>query len=335
LSDYVRGQIGEKPRKIDETSSAFDLAADDVQQLEVKKKAAFGKYLCETRVIGGKSECWIANDSSTNAKVFLKVMPWPVRPNEAFKESDPQKYSEAIGICDSWFEGQKHILEKVSRLSSGSGSLVIPLDFFQSGRRYVKVYPIVQNKSLTFDEASKWGAETRKFFVRSLLLALNELHSKGIVHSDIKRENILVIDLPVGPIARLIDFDDAYDAGSEPFVLRGTPELYSPEVLVRQHRDMFPDVEQFELSCAADLFSVALVLHEVFSKDGSLPNWGLGSNDDPAIQSLMGGVARYQDLGLNSPRLTDRLRRCLAIRPGDRPQISSLLSALQVSSRLV
>jgi hypothetical protein len=331
LSDYVRGQIGEKPRKIDEASSAFDLAADDIQQLEVKKKAAFGKYLCETRVIGGKSECWIANDSSTNAKVFLKVMPWPVRPNETLKDSDPQKYSDSVEICDSWFGSQERIIERVSRISTGSGSLVIPLDFFLSNRRYIKVYPIVQDKTLTFEESSKWGPETRKFFIRSLLLALNELHSNGVIHSDIKRENILVIDLPIGPIARLIDFDDAYDSESEPYVLRGTPELYSPEVLIRQHPEMFPDEERFELTCAADLFSLSVVLHEVFSKDGSLPNWGLGRNDDPAIQALSGGVARYQDLGLNSPRLIDRFRRCLAVNPNDRPKISALLSAVQIN----
>jgi|694.fasta_scaffold119711_2 hypothetical protein len=331
MSDYVRGQIGEKRLKSDEITSTLDLAADDIQQLEVKKRTAFGSYICETRVIGGKSECWIANDSSTNAKVFLKVMPWPVRPNESLKDSDLQKYSDSNEICDSWFESQKRIIERVSRMSAGSGSLVIPLDFFLSNRRYIKIYPIVQDKTLTFEESSKWGVETRKFFIRSLLLALNELHSNGVVHSDIKRENILVIDLPIGPIARLIDFDDAYDSDSEPYVLRGTPELYSPEVLVRQHSDMFPEAERFELTCAADLFSLSVVLHEVFSMDGSLPTWGLSGNDDPAIQALSGGIARYQDLGLNSPGLIDRFRRCLAVRPNDRPKISALLSAVQIN----
>jgi serine/threonine protein kinase len=332
MSDFVRGQMGDRPRDAAIDVSTHELLIDDLKQVEVKKKAAFGKYFCETRVIGGKSECWIATDTSNNSKVFLKVMPWPVRPNESVKETDPGKFSEAIGICESWFQSQKQIIEKVSYKSVGSGSLVVPLDFFQFNRRYVKAYPIVQDKSLSFEETSLWGAETRKFFIRSLLLALNELHCKGVVHSDIKRENILVIDLPIGPIARLIDFDDAYDADSGPHSLRGTPELFSPEVLIRQHPEMFPDAEQFPLSCAADLFSLSLVLHEVFSKDGSLPKWSLGQNDDPAIQALSGGVAQYQDLGLGAPALTDRLKRCLAVRPSDRPKISALLSALQINA---
>ena len=56
MSDFVRGQMGDHPRDATIDVATHELLIDDVKQVEVKKKAAFGKYFCDTRVIGGKSE---------------------------------------------------------------------------------------------------------------------------------------------------------------------------------------------------------------------------------------------------------------------------------------
>jgi len=70
--------------------------------------------------------------------------------------------------------------------------------------------------------------------LRQLLSALVVLADNGIVHSDIKPDNILVEESeeePCGFRARLIDFGSAYAFGSSERVQVATPEYMPPEAL--------------------------------------------------------------------------------------------------------
>ena len=328
VSEFVRGQRGATPPKSG-ASEARSILTDPRPVPATGRKPEFGSYLGLTRVIAGKSECWEARDRRSGHECFLKVMPSPTFPSEEFRAVDSAAYSMEVAGCNSWFNEQSKIWEQLKEPAPGSGSLVVPSDFFLHERRYVKVYPKIDSTaSLSHSFVAKWDHKVRERFVRSLLFAVRELHSRGVVHSDIKKENVLIVERPAGFVARLIDFDDAYMSGSPPQILRGTPELFSPEALIHSYPEEFAEYAAQPLSCASDLFSLALVLHEVFSGKGNLPEWSGGGSDDPAQRALRGEQPMFESLGFGGDEFRARLKQCLRPIGNERPTVGYLMTAL-------
>ncbi len=136
-----------------------------------------------------------------------------------------------------------------------------------------------------------------------LLLALIHAHNKGIVHRDIKPDNIFLLNqsgvrlhtrvLDFG-IARIYKRDDANQAATitHAGAVMGTPRYMSPEQLAGQTVDH-----------RTDLYSAALVIHEALT--GQLPY----------IQSK-----KLCELCPDaSPALQDLIEQCLKPNPADRP----------------
>jgi serine/threonine-protein kinase len=109
--------------------------------------------------------------------------------------------------------------------------------------------------------------------VRQLLSGLQALHRAGIVHADVKSDNILVDLDGDEPHAKLIDFGLARfsaarvvdDLASER-LLSGTPEYMAPEVIRGE-----------PASFAADLYAVGVILYELVT--GTTPFSGGASTD--------------------------------------------------------
>jgi tRNA A-37 threonylcarbamoyl transferase component Bud32 len=146
-----------------------------------------------------------------------------------------------------------------------------------------------------------------------LILALMHAHNKGIVHRDIKPDNIFLLQqsgvkfhtrvLDFG-IARIYRREDANNVETltNPGAILGTPRYMSPEQLAGQTID-----------ARTDLYSAALVIYEALTK-----------------QIAHGSAKRLQELCPEaSPQLRDLLDHCLKPDPADRPQ-----SSLEVYLRL-
>ena len=153
--------------------------------------------------------------------------------------------------------------------------------------------------------------------------ALDHAHSRGVVHRDIKPQNVQVVDGE--PRAKLMDFGIARLADEAGLTATGdvvgTLAYMSPEQA--EGRPAGPE---------ADVYSLALVLYECWS--GENPH----RRSSPAATARAIG-ARTRPLRRLRPDLpreiSDEIDACLAPRPNHRPSLEQLGTAIEDSLDLL
>jgi serine/threonine protein kinase len=171
---------------------------------------------------------------------------------------------------------------------------------------------LAHNGELCDREVGEIGAD--------LCEALDHAHSRGVVHRDIKPQNVQVIE-EAEPRAKLMDFGVAHLAGDAPLTAAGdvvgTLAYMSPE-----------QAEGKPAGPEADVYSLALTLYECWS--GENPH----RRATPAATArAIGGRARpLRRLRPDLPReLTETVDACLSPRPSHRPSLEELGTAIEDS----
>ena len=172
-------------------------------------------------------------------------------------------------------------------------------------------------------------AETVRL-LREIASALAYAHEHGVVHRDIKPDNILI----TGGVALVTDFGiakaliEATTTGTRPSTAAGmsvgTPAYMSPE-----QASADPEIDQ-----RADLYSLGAVAYEMLT--GRAPFLASTTQALRAAQV----VEVPEDIGKRRPAtpvdLATLVMRCLEKRPADRPQsakeVIQALDAIQLSS---
>ncbi|MCR5325838.1 MAG: serine/threonine protein kinase [Bacteroidales bacterium] len=113
------------------------------------------------------------------------------------------------------------------------------------------VQEFVDGRTLGEWLAEKPGLKERRRIFEELLSAVGYLHAKGVIHNDLKPENVLVSRS--GNALKLIDFGFADDDGSIQRGLGGTRSYASPELLAGGRVD-----------ARSDIYSLGRLMQDVF-----------------------------------------------------------------------
>ncbi len=182
---------------------------------------------------GGMASVYKAFDIITEKMVAVKV----VAPEIIVKQTGQER-----------FEIEKEAFAKLS----SNANVVQLFDFFQSGDEWFIILECVEGGTLK-DKLQRQGAMTLKeikYYFGNLCDALQAAHNLGIVHRDIKPDNVL---LTQSGEVKLGDFGISVMEGftSEAAKAIGTPKYMPPEV-----------IEAKKATPRSDIYSLGIMLYE-------------------------------------------------------------------------
>ncbi len=257
-----------------------------------------GRYRLERRLgTGGFGAVWLAHDCKLGREVAVKAVP-------RSGEHDQRAEREALAAARLNHPG-------IVTLYETGGD--------EDGHYLVS--ELVRGATLAELESS--GALSDRDVVRigiALADALEHAHDRGVVHRDVKPQNVIIPDLPESPagVAKLTDFGIATLAGDDPLTrtgdVVGTLAYMAPE-----------QAEGRRVGPPADVYALGLVLYEALA--GTHPVRGAG----PAATARRLG-ATLPSLGRTRRDLPEDLvaaiDRALRPEPGQRGSLEDLRAAL-------
>lgn len=243
---------------------------------------------------GGQSVVYRARDLVDGDQVALKVLGW------FDPDASERMFREAFAMCQLQDTAAVRVLHQAT---TDDGSMALVMELLQ-GRDLSAL--------LKEREPTGWVADApwvRKTFA-PIVRTLEAAHARGIVHRDLKTENVFLIDEDKGGGVRLLDFGFAKLLRVRPItgreVMAGSPSFLAPEVWQDGSANVDP---------RADVYALGVVLYRVLA--GRLPFRG-------SALELMQAVTMAERPSLHAvrPDLSEDIdgwvRQVLAIRVEDR-----------------
>lgn len=203
------------------------------------------------------------------------------------------------------------------------------IDFIntESPRRVALVMEYVEGPSLSICRQYPLTFNQAIGVVLQLVHAVRTAHSAGVIHRDLKPDNLLLTTDPRSdpsgiPTLKIVDFGIAKIAHSNLAqtavgTMLGTPAYMAPEQIAGRPRP----------SAATDVYAIGEVLYEVLSGRRAYP---AATISETVRAKLRGEIPELKLPQLPGDKaLLQVIRRCLAQRPEDRPGLHAIQSVLE------
>ena len=211
-------------------------------------------------------------------KYFIKEFLKPVYPTSA-DNLTPELEERRRKKCLKFYNERILFYEELKKCRTGNN--VVVEEFFRFGGRYYVVSDKVKKSDISIQEVAALPDDKKRVLCSSILYSIKELHSHGIVHADIKPDNILLKRTANGYItAKIIDFDSSFFATEIPEEVNGDFVYLAPETFLRMSQ------EAGEIRGKADVFSLGLLFHQYYT--GELPEFEDGCTY--AFEAVLSGA---------------------------------------------
>ncbi len=288
------------------------------------------------------SNCgYIAVAKRGGKKYFLKKYQTPVAPiNNG--TLDAKTFENNKKQFEAFYARRKKVNGTIRLISGSGGNIVIPVEEFMDENHYVEASEFVEG-AIPDDEAMALlptlDMPTKLLLMKTAAGALSSIHSKHIIHCDLKIKNLMLARNVRGNyVAKMLDFDSSYPVDDIPDVLTSTIEYFSPEY------GCIDDDNREELNKTVtekhDIFAMGLIFH--FYLTGAFPE--AVSLTEKLQKRKEKGKTIYPWVALNhgcqlqiSPKITDLkllslIADMLDVDPEKRPTASEVLKRLQAPS---
>lgn len=253
---------------------------------------------------------------------FIKEFISPSCPST--KALSPEAIAAKKAICNDFYKKKRELYDRIAR--SSNGNIVTIDDFFLFGTKYYITTDKVSIAKAEIETIAKAPAEKRILLLKILANSLKRLHENGVIHADLKPNNILIKESVTGNfIAKIIDFDGSFILGQQPDSeeVQGDLPYLAPETC----QYMFG--EHIELTQKIDVFTAGLLFHQYYT--GELPVFS--SAFESAHEALLEGEQLHLSKSLPA-NLSDLIRSMIELNPDDRPDMASVFSCLSLFDKV-
>ena len=291
-----------------ESSAAHESRTLPMQGPEATERLAdarlvLGRYRLERRLgAGGFGVVWRAWDEKLEREVAVKVIPIEQGSGErAEREARAAARLNHPGIVAVYeLASDEHEVYLVSELVRGR-----------------TLAELLQAGAVADRDVARIGAV--------LCDALEHAHARGVIHRDVKPQNVMVVAEPAVGVgfAKLADFGVAHLTSGERLThtgdVVGTLAYMAPE-----------QAEGAAVTPAIDVYSLALTLYEAWTGTNPVRAGGLAATARRLGNPLPPLAGRRRDL---PPELCDLVDDALAVDPAERPSAAQLRAGLVEAER--
>ena len=277
-----------------------------------------GYRISHPLVAAGGGNCKWGFAKKYGKEFFIKEFLSPKYPDQNIEISDAMRKIQ-IRECNEWFEMHSRVYRAI--LKNAGGNLILPLDFFRFQNHFYLVTEKIESNGMKFDDIYRKSMEQRHMLLKVLAYEFSCLAESGVVHSDVKPDNLILKSTIDGYFTvKIIDFDGSFLSNElpDPDSIIGDSVYYSPEAI------LYMIMEEGEITPKADIFALGIVFHQILC--GKLPQY-----DTEQFASIGETVLNKQEVILSnqiSCEYQELIQSMLYVEAKERP------SAAQVFQRL-
>ncbi|MBQ4528950.1 MAG: protein kinase [Clostridia bacterium] len=251
---------------------------------------------------------------------FIKEFLSPIYPIDTSVLSPAQVQSKR-NICNKFDIDKRLFYSELNKCLNGN--VVTVCDFFRHESRFYMITEKINAVNFSPEQVCSFSLAQKVLIAKVILHSVAMLHNHGIVHGDIKADNILFKQTPLGVYtAKLIDFDSSffearpYDSNED---FQGDMVYFAPESF------LYIAEENTRPTCKIDIFALGVLFHQYFS--GKLPLFDK-SKYAYAFEAILDGGTIGIDRSI-PPFVAGLIRKMLHKNPTERPGAVQLFNYLQ------